>query len=121
MFHISLNSSLQRLGLVRDIVPGFSALSRHWDSDTPRLILFAGNSVKRENRLAPQDEITEITDWVQITRENSLASLCAGRGEWLKKETGFYYFLICIQFPVELNGLFWIRLSEMIATGAFDV
>lgn len=86
VFYILLNSCLQRLGLVRELVPGVSAPSLHSDTDTPRLILFDGNSVKRENRLALQDEITEITDWVQITRENSLASLCAGTGGWLKKK-----------------------------------
>lgn len=88
--HILLDSSLQRLGgvsgFVREIVSGVSARSLHSDADTPRLIVFDGNSVKRENGLAPQDEITEITDWVQITRESSLAAL---RGEWLKKETWF--------------------------------
>lgn len=62
VFYILLNSSLQRLGLVRELVPGVSAQSLHSDTDTPRLILFDGNSVKRENRLALQDEITEITD-----------------------------------------------------------
>lgn len=55
----------------------------------PRLILFNGNPVKRENGLAAQDEITKITDPVQISSENSFTYSHSRPQKWLKNPPDF--------------------------------
>lgn len=76
IFQALLSSSLQpfggAVGFVAEIVSHVSAWSLYSVTDTPWLILFSGNPVKRENGLVAQDEITKITAPVQISSETSL-------------------------------------------------
>lgn len=76
IFQALLSGSLQSfggaIGFVGEIVSHVSAWSLYSVADTPCLILFNGNPVKRENGLVAQDEITKITAPVQISSETSL-------------------------------------------------